>query len=140
MLPGEQVEVALAEEGCLLEYYLDMLHQRKIKGNIYKGVIHNIDTNLQAAFVSYGAGKNGFLQIDEIHPEYWLAHHEPAKGKKFPPIQKVLKAGQEVLVQVVKEPTGNKGAFLTTWLLGWPGVFWCSRPGGADRRFAQGGK
>ena len=116
VLPGEQVEVAVAEEGSLLEYYLDMLHQRKIKGNIYKGVIHNIDTNLQAAFVSYGAGKNGFLQIDEIHPEYWQAHHEPAKGKKFPPIQKVLKAGQEVLVQVVKEPTGNKGAFLTTWL------------------------
>lgn len=116
VLPGEQVEVALAEDGQLLEYYLDMLHQRKIKGNIYKGVIHNIDTNLQAAFVSYGAGKNGFLQIDEVHPEYWLAHHEPTKGKKFPPIQKVLKAGQEVLVQVVKEPTGSKGAFLTTWL------------------------
>lgn len=116
VLPGEQVEVALAEDGQLLEYYLDMLHQRKIKGNIYKGVIHNIDTNLQAAFVSYGAGKNGFLQIDEVHPEYWLAHHEPSKGKKFPPIQKVLKAGQEVLVQVVKEPTGSKGAFLTTWL------------------------
>ena len=116
VLPGEQVEVALAEDGQLLEYYLDMLHQRKIKGNIYKGVIHNIDTNLQAAFVSYGAGKNGFLQIDEVHPEYWLTHHEPSKGKKFPPIQKVLKPGQEVLVQVVKEPTGSKGAFLTTWL------------------------
>lgn len=116
VLPGEQVEVAIAEEGRLQEYYLDMFHQRKLKGNIYKGVIHNIDTNLQAAFVSYGAGKNGFLQIDEIHPEYWLTHHEPTKGKKFPPIQKVLKPGQEVLVQVVKEPTGNKGAFLTTWL------------------------
>ena len=110
VLPGEQVEVAIAEEGRLQEYYLDMFHQRKLKGNIYKGVIHNIDTNLQAAFVSYGAGKNGFLQIDEIHPEYWLTHHEPSKGKKFPPIQKVLKPGQEVLVQVVKEPTGNKGA------------------------------
>ena len=116
VLPGEQVEVAIAEEGRLQEYYLDMFHQRKLKGNIYKGVIHNIDTNLQAAFVSYGAGKNGFLQIDEIHPEYWLTHHEPSKGKKFPPIQKVLKPGQEVLVQVVKEPTGNKGAFLTSWL------------------------
>ena len=116
VLPGEQVEVAIAEEGRLQVYYLDMFHQRKLKGNIYKGVIHNIDTNLQAAFVSYGAGKNGFLQIDEIHPEYWLTHHEPSKGKKFPPIQKVLKPGQEVLVQVVKEPTGNKGAFLTTWL------------------------
>ncbi|MDE6734117.1 MAG: Rne/Rng family ribonuclease [Desulfovibrio sp.] len=116
VLPGEQVEVALTENGVLLEYYLDMLHQRKLKGNIYKGVIHNIDANLQAAFVNYGTGKNGFLQIDEVHPEYWLAPHEPAKGKKFPPIQKVLKPGQEVLVQVVKEPTGNKGAFLTTWL------------------------
>jgi ribonuclease E len=116
VLPGEEVEVALAEDGQVLEYYLDMLHQRKLKGNIYKGVIHNIDTNLQAAFVSYGSGKNGFLQIDEVHPEYWLTHYEPSKGKKFPPIQKVLKAGQEVLVQVVKEPTGNKGAFLTTWL------------------------
>lgn len=116
VVPGEQVEVALSEEGIVLEYYLDMLHQRKLKGNIYKGVIHNIDTNLQAAFVSYGTGKNGFLQIDEVHPEYYLAPHEPARGKKFPPIQKVLKTGQEVLVQVVKEPTGNKGAFLTTWV------------------------
>lgn len=116
VVPGEQVEVALVEEGAIHEYYLEMLHQAKTKGNIYKGVIHNIDTNLQAAFVSYGTGKNGFLQIDEIHPEYFLTHHEAAKGKKFPPIQKVLKAGQEVLVQVVKEPTGNKGAFLTTWL------------------------
>ncbi|MDE7240879.1 MAG: S1 RNA-binding domain-containing protein [Desulfovibrio sp.] len=101
VLPGEQVEVALAENGVLLEYYLDMLHQRKLKGNIYKGVIHNIDANLQAAFVNYGVGKNGFLQIDEVHPEYWLTPHEPAKGKKFPPIQKVLRPGQEVLVQVV---------------------------------------
>ncbi len=116
VLPGEQVEVALAEDGQLLEYYLDMLHQCKLKGNIYKGTVHNIDANLQAAFVNYGTGKNGFLQIDEIHPEYWLNPHEPAKGQKFPPIQKVLKTGQEILVQVVKEPTGNKGAFLTTWL------------------------
>ncbi|MEG2172717.1 MAG: Rne/Rng family ribonuclease [Desulfovibrionaceae bacterium] len=116
VVPGEQVEVALVEEGAIHEYYLEMLHQAKTKGNIYKGVIHNIDTNLQAAFVNYGANKNGFLQIDEVHPEYYLTHHETMKGKKFPPMQKVLKAGQEVLVQVVKEPSGSKGAFLTTWL------------------------
>lgn len=116
VVPGEQVEVALVEEGAIHEYYLEMLHQAKTKGNIYKGVIHNIDTNLQAAFVNYGTNKNGFLQIDEVHPEYYLNHHEAIKGKKFPPMQKVLKAGQEVLVQVVKEPSGSKGAFLTTWL------------------------
>lgn len=116
ILPGEQVEVALTNNGVLEEYYLDMLHQKKIKGNIYRGIIHNIDTNLQAAFIDFGEEKNGFLQIDEIHPEYYSAHHEPARGKKFPPIQKVLHIGQEVLVQVVKEPNGSKGAFLTTWI------------------------
>lgn len=116
VLPGEQVEVGLAEDGVLLEYYLDMLHQRKIKGNIYKGVIHNIDTNLQAAFVDFGGGKNGFLQIDQIHPEYWQNPHEGGRDKKFPPIQKAVRTGQELLVQVVKEPAGSKGAFLTTWL------------------------
>ena len=116
VLPSEQVEVAIVEDGIVQEYYLEMRHQVKMKGNIYKGVIHNIDTNLQAAFVNYGGNKNGFLQIDEIHPEYFLTHHEPVKGKKYPPIQKVLRAGQEVLVQVVKEPNGSKGAFLTTWL------------------------
>lgn len=114
VLPGEQVEVALAQDGVLLEYYLEMLHQSKTKGNIYKGVIHNIDTNLQAAFVSYGLAKNGFLQIDQVHPEYWQTPQD--ESRKLPPIQKILRPGQEILVQVVKEPTGNKGAFLTTWL------------------------
>lgn len=117
VIPHEQVEVGLAEDGALVEYYLDMLRQSKLKGNIYKGVIHNIDPNLQAAFVDFGVGKNGFLQIDEVHPEYWQAYGvEQVDNKKLPPIQKVLRPGQEVLVQVVKEPSGNKGAFLTTWL------------------------
>lgn len=116
VLPGDMVEVVLTEDGVVREYYVEMTHQVKIRGNIYKGVINNIDANLQAAFVNYGNVKNGFLQIDEVHPEYYLQPHEPTKGRKYPPIQKVLKPGQEVLVQVVKEPNGSKGAFLTTWL------------------------
>jgi len=116
IVPGEQAEVVLTEQGGVCEYYLEMFHQAKIKGNIYRGVIHNIDNNLQAAFVNYGGAKNGFLQIDEVHPEYWLNHHEESRGKKYPLIQKALKIGQEVLVQVVKEPSGTKGAFLTTWI------------------------
>ncbi len=128
VVSGEQVEVALTEEGALHEYYLEMLHQMKTKGNIYKGVVHNVDTNLQAAFINYGASKNGFLQIDEIHPEYYQQHHEPGKGKKYPPIQQVIKPGQEILVQVLKEPTGSKGAFLTTWL-SLPGRFLVLTPG-----------
>lgn len=143
VLPGEEVEVVLSEEGLVHEYYVEMLHQAKTKGNIYKGIINNVDANLQAAFVSYGAVKNGFLQIDEVHPEYFLTHHEASKGRKFPPIQKVLKPGQEILVQVVKEPTGNKGAFLTSYL-SIPGRFLVLTPGreqiGVSRKVDEEGE
>jgi ribonuclease E len=115
VLPGEMTEVALAEESHVQEYYVEMSHQQKTKGDIYKGTIHNIDTSLQAAFINYGADKNGFLQIDEVHPEYYRQEHDSSKHR-FPLIQKVLKAGQEILVQVVKEPVGSKGAFLTSYL------------------------
>ncbi|WP_239446589.1 Rne/Rng family ribonuclease [Mailhella massiliensis] len=116
VVPDEQVEVVITEDGQVTEYFVEMAHQVKIRGNIYKGIINNIDTNLQAAFVNFGNGKNGFLQIDEVHPEYYLVPHDASHGPKYPPIQKVLKVGQEVLVQVVKEPSGTKGAFLTTWI------------------------
>ncbi|MEF2145416.1 MAG: Rne/Rng family ribonuclease [Desulfovibrionaceae bacterium] len=115
-LPGEQVEVVIAEEGKVMEYYVEMVHMAKTKGNIYKGYIHNIDVGLQAAFINYGAERNGFLQIDEVHPEYYQGGYKLQKGQKYPPIQKVLKPGQEMLVQVVKEPTGKKGAFLSSYL------------------------
>jgi ribonuclease E len=116
VLPGEQMEVVVAEEGKVLEYYVEMHHLARTKGNIYKGVIHNVDPNLQAAFINYGAERNGFLQIDEIHPEYYQGGYTWKKGQRYPLIQKVLKPGQEILVQVVKEPTGKKGAFLSTYL------------------------
>lgn len=114
VLPGEQVEVVIAEEGRVQEYYVEMAHQQKTRGNIYKGYIHNIDNGLQAAFINYGAERNGFLQIDEVHPEYYNGSYKLKKGAKYPLMQQVLKAGQEMLVQVVKEPTGKKGAFMTT--------------------------
>ena len=116
VLPGEQVEVVIAEEGKVNEYYVEMAHQAKTKGNIYKGYIHNIDNGLQAAFINYGAERNGFLQIDEVHSEYYTGSYKLKKGTRFPLIQQVLKPGQELLVQVVKEPTGKKGAFLTSYL------------------------
>lgn len=116
VLPGELVEVVLTEDGAVQEYYVEMLHQAKTKGNIYKGYIHNVDSALQAAFINYGAERNGFLQIDEVHPEYYQGSYPLKKGQRFPLIQKVLRPGQEVLIQVVKEPTGKKGAFVTSYL------------------------
>jgi len=116
VLPGELVEVVLTDDGAVQEYYVEMLHQAKTRGNIYKGYIHNIDAALQAAFINYGAERNGFLQIDEVHPEYYQGAYPLKKGQRFPLMQKVLKPGQEVIVQVVKEPTGKKGAFVTSYL------------------------
>jgi len=128
VLPGEQAEVVLTEDGKVQEYYVEMVHQAKTKGDIYKGTIHNIDTSLQAAFINYGAEKNGFLQIDEVHPEYYSQTHDATKGYKYPLMQRVLKAGQEVLVQVVKEPVGSKGAFLTSYI-SLPGRYIVITPG-----------
>jgi ribonuclease E len=128
VLPGEQIELVLALDGLIQEYYVEMLHQSKTKGNIYKAKIHNIDQALQAAFINYGAARNGFLQVDEIHPEYYHSDIKPLKGNKYPPLQRVLKPGQELLVQVVKEPTGSKGAFLTTYL-SFPGRYFVLTPG-----------
>ena len=128
VLPDEQIEVVLTAEGKIQEYYVEMLQQTKTKRNIYKGIIHNIDPALQAAFVRYGGDKNGFLQVDEVHPEYYQADIKPKKGERYPPLHKVLKPGQELLVQVVKEPTGNKGAFMTTYLT-LPGRYFVLTPG-----------
>ncbi|MDK2921317.1 MAG: ribonuclease [Desulfonauticus sp.] len=127
-LPEEEVEVAITEKGLLQEYYVEVISQDKTKGNIYKGKIHNIDASLQAAFVNYGAEKNGFLQVDEVHPEYYQKEIQPLPGQKYPPLHRVLKAGQEILVQVVKEPTGSKGAYLTTYL-SLPGRYLVLTPG-----------
>ena len=139
VLPGEQVEVAIAEEGRLQEYYLDMFHQRKLKGNIYKGVIHNIDTNLQAALVSYGAGKNGFLQIDEIHPEYWLTHHEPSKGKNsaHPESAQARPGSAGAGGQGTHRQQGRLPHHLAFAGGPLPGA---DPRSGADRRFPQGGQ
>ena len=128
VLPDEQIEVVLTKDGQVEEYYVEMLQQAKTKRNIYKGKVHNIDVSLQAAFINYGAERNGFLQVDEVHPEYYVNNVKPGKGHKYPPLQKVLNKGQELLVQVVKEPTGNKGAFLTTYLT-LPGRYFVLTPG-----------
>ena len=129
VLPGEEAEVAVTEDGSLQEYYVEMTHQAKTRGNIYKGKIHNIDASLQAAFVAYGAERNGFLQIDEVHPEYYQqTEGNGGRRGKYPPIQKALKKGQEILIQVVKEPTGSKGAFVTSYL-SLPGRYFVLTPG-----------
>ena len=109
----EENRVAIVVDGLLHELDIELAGQEHSKGNIYKAVVVRVETGLQAAFVDYGAEKLGFLQIGEIHPSLYP---DPDSGKKRPRIAEILKRGQEILVQVVKEERGTKGAALTTYL------------------------
>ena len=110
----EENRVAIVVDGILSELDIEIAGQEQSKGNIYKAVVVRVETGLQAAFVDYGAEKLGFLQIGEIHPKLYPGHQDDSKRR--PRIAEILQRGQEILVQIVKEERGNKGAALTTYL------------------------
>ncbi|MFH1060318.1 MAG: Rne/Rng family ribonuclease [Pseudomonadota bacterium] len=109
----EELRVALVEDGRLEAFYVETAAKEQTRGNIYKGVVVNVEPSLQAAFVDYGMPRHGFLQITDVNPEIYPAGKATDKG--LPSIQEVLRKGQEILVQVVKEETATKGAALTTY-------------------------
>ena len=109
----EENRVAIVVDGILSELDIEIAGKEQSKGNIYKAVVVRVETGLQAAFVDYGAEKLGFLQIGEIHPNIYPSKEE---SKSRPRIADILSRGQEILVQIVKEERGNKGAALTTYL------------------------
>jgi ribonuclease E len=110
----EEFRVALVDGQSLSEFFIETNAKGKFVGNIYKGIIVHIQPSLQAAFVNYGVERNGFLPLSEIHPEYY--QQEVSGDPSSIRIQDVVLPGQEVLVQVVKEEIGNKGAVLTTYI------------------------
>lgn len=112
----EECRIAILKDGELDEFYIATSTREEIKGNIYKGTVARIEPSLQAAFINYGADKNGFLPIGEIHPEYYESQGFVSNGKSAPQIEKALKKGNEILVQVTKEREGTKGAYLTTYI------------------------
>jgi len=107
----EEFRVAIVEGQTLSGFFIETAARGKYVGNIYKGTVVHVQPSLQAAFVDYGTERNGFLPLPEIHPEYYRKEVEKAAR-----IQDVLEPGQEVLVQVVKEEIGAKGAALTTYI------------------------
>jgi len=128
----EEFRVAIVEDQKLEEFYIETTARTQTKGNIYKGIISSIQPSLKAAFVNYGAIKNGFLQFSEIHPEYFIK--EPLQNKLK--IEDVIKNGQEVMVQVTKEESGNKGAMLTTFI-SIPGRYLVLMPGSETRGISR---
>lgn len=113
---AEEYRVAILKDGLLDGFYIETSTAEQKTGNIYKGIIERVEPNLQACFVNYGGDKNGFLPGNEIHPEYFLIPHDRGRDQAPAHIEKVVKKGQELLVQVTKEMTGRKGAQLTTYI------------------------
>ncbi|MGC9518690.1 MAG: Rne/Rng family ribonuclease [Desulfuromonadaceae bacterium] len=115
-LSGEE-RVAIVEDGLLTELDIEVAGSENTKGNIYKAEVVRIEPGLQAAFVNYGAQRHGFLQIGDIHPDLWPKRDSDKEGNnRRPPINEILRRGQQILVQVVKEERGTKGAAVTTEL------------------------
>lgn len=114
-LDPEECRVAVADDDQLLELEIERADQTQLKGNIYKAPITRIEPSLQAAFLDIGSIRNGFLQINDISPSYffnWPPDEAPERAR--PAIQEVLKPGQYLVVQVVKDERSAKGATLTT--------------------------
>jgi ribonuclease E len=107
----EEFRIAVVEGHTLEHFFIETATRGKVAGNLYKGTITHIQSSLQAAFVNYGVERNGFLPFSEIHPEYYDSDVEDNAR-----IQDVIHSGQDVLVQVVKEELGTKGALLTTYV------------------------
>ena len=95
------------------ELYIERRGRRSIVGNIYKGKIDNVLAGMEAAFVDIGLERNGFLHVDEIVLPNGKQAPRRGRGSGGPKITELIKSGQEILVQVVKDPLKSKGARLS---------------------------
>ncbi|HEX9871797.1 MAG TPA: Rne/Rng family ribonuclease [Candidatus Tectomicrobia bacterium] len=124
---AEESRVAIVTDGILEEFDIETSHKEQNKSNIYKGLVVKVEAGLQAAFVDYGGKRAGFLPLGEVHPTCY-ADPELAKRGGRVRIHDVLKRNQELLVQVVKDEIGTKGAALSTYI-SLPGRYLVLMPG-----------
>ena len=108
---AEESRIAKVKDSKLEEFHIESASREITHGNIYKGVITRVEPSLQAVFVDYGAERHGFLQKNEIHSDYFQDSPSGEHG-----ISQMVRRGQELLVQVNKDPIMKKGAMLTTYI------------------------
>ena len=141
VLQPEESRIAIVEDGVLEELYVERNSQENYTNNIYKGKIVNVEPSIQAAFVDFGVGRNGFLHVSDVAYEYYKhlspggdpdaeedddeprgrgngrgPKREERRSRNKPPIQEIFQRGSEVLVQVIKEGIGTKGPTLSTYV------------------------
>ena len=105
----EQKEIALVENGKLVEYYLDEESIRK-EGNIYIGIVKDIVKGMQSAFVNIGTEKNSFIHVKDVVPQV----DEKVEKRIDTKIKDIIKAGEKILVQIQKDSNDKKGARTST--------------------------
>lgn len=118
-----ECRIAKVKDSKLEEFHIESAAREITHSNIYRGIIVRIEPSLQAVFVDYGVERHGFLQKHEIHSDYFL---DSDSGNRS--ITGIVKQGQELLVQVTKDPFMKKGAMLTTYI-SLPGRFIVLMPG-----------
>jgi ribonuclease G len=111
----QETRVAVTEQGAVQELHIERGSSRGIVGNIYLGRVCRVLPGMQSAFVEIGLPRAAFLHVADI----WMARNGAAER----PIEKILSEGQTLLVQVVKDPIGSKGARLSTRSRS-PGACW----------------
>jgi len=121
---GDRIQIAVIEDNIMVEHYVNRNANVSYVGNVYLGRVQNVLPSMEAAFVDIGKGRNAVLYAGEVN---WdaagISESEPRK------IEMVLKTGQPVLVQVTKDPIGQKGARLTSQI-SLPGRYVVFVPGG----------
>lgn len=109
-----EIRVALVENGVLQEVYIERAMKRGIVGNIYKGKVSRVLPGMQAAFIDIGLERAAFLHASDIGDALLAGDDEVNGERRQHDISDLVSDGQEILVQVIKDPLGTKGARLTT--------------------------
>src|SRR5918996_4171176 len=131
---GHETMVAILEDDLVAEIFVERERQRGVVGNVYKGRVSKVLPGMQSSFINIGLERDGFLYVDDVidtmeefdklaadddeeKPPAEAARSRDRNGERErpkPKIEDLLREGQEILVQVVKEPLGTKGARLTS--------------------------
>ncbi len=109
---AEEVRVAVVHGNELKDYQVEITDRNLCRGNIYRGIVANIQPSLAAAFIDIGEDRHGFLPVADILPAAY--HRQPPEDVKRPRIDQVLERGKPILVQATKDSGGTKGAALST--------------------------
>jgi ribonuclease G len=136
----DETRVAILEDGVLVEHYVERPVNQRVVGNVYKGKVENVLPGMQAAFVDVGLERNAFLYVDDAIVRSGDEDEDLPEELRRMTIRDVLHSGQDILVQVAKEPIGTKGARVTRHLT-LPGRYLVLMPSvdyiGVSRRISE---